>query len=273
MLRVLPLRFAFRAIDSLYFPPGKAANILRGAFGTILRATAGETLFTRVFAPSVTGQGPSGFADSPRPFVLRAAHLNGCRFAAGSEFDFGFPIFDTRAEMVEAVTKTFTRLAQEGLGPGRGRAELTSVSGDVPLTLSLEPAAEIVERVTVRFVTPTELKTAGGLADRPEFAILAARLRDRVSALCGLYGDGPLEIDFHGFAERAAGIRMTRCDVRHESAVRRSSRTGQTHPIGGFTGEAEYEGDLREFLPYLEAARWTGVGRQTVWGKGELDVH
>jgi hypothetical protein len=29
---------------------------------------------------------------------------------------------------------------------------------------------------------------------------------------------------------------------------------------------------MAEFLPYLEAARWTGVGRQTVWGKGEIAV-
>jgi hypothetical protein len=56
------------------------------------------------------------------------------------------------------------------------------------------------------------------------------------------------------------------------SIERRSSRTGQTHPIGGFQGTVEYTGPLDEFLPYLEAARWTGVGRQAVWGKGEIAV-
>jgi CRISPR/Cas system endoribonuclease Cas6 (RAMP superfamily) len=44
------------------------------------------------------------------------------------------------------------------------------------------------------------------------------------------------------------------------------------HSLGGFTGEAEYEGELAEFLPWLRAARWVGVGRQTVWGKGEVRV-
>jgi hypothetical protein len=34
----------------------------------------------------------------------------------------------------------------------------------------------------------------------------------------------------------------------------------------------EYAGELGEFLPWLRAARWTGVGRQTVWGKGDLRV-
>jgi len=43
---------------------------------------------------------------------------------------------------------------------------------------------------------------------------------------------------------------------------------GQRHPLGGFVGEAEYEGELAEFLPYLRLGKWVGVGRQTVWGRG-----
>ena len=66
---------------------------------------------------------------------------------------------------------------------------------------------------------------------------------------------------------------MTRCNVRHIDVERRSSRTGaQIHSIGGFVGEAEYEGELGKFIPYLKAASWTGVGRQTVWGKGEVRI-
>ena len=87
-----------------------------------------------------------------------------------------------------------------------------------------------------------------------------------------LHGAGPLEIDFRGMGERAAAVRMVRCELRRVESVRRSSKTEQTHPLSGFMGEAEYEGDLAEFLPYLEAARWTGVGRQTVWGKGVIEV-
>jgi hypothetical protein len=37
-------------------------------------------------------------------------------------------------------------------------------------------------------------------------------------------------------------------------------------------GEADYEGELGEFLPILRAAEYTGVGRQTVWGKGSIGV-
>ena len=53
---------------------------------------------------------------------------------------------------------------------------------------------------------------------------------------------------------------------------RRSTRTGQVHPLGGFAGWAEYEGELAEFLPWLRAAYWTGVGRHTVWGYGAISI-
>ena len=72
--------------------------------------------------------------------------------------------------------------------------------------------------------------------------------------------------------ERASAVEMIRCQLRQVEAERRSSRTGYSHTIGGFVGEAYYEGDLSEFLPYLEAAQWTGVGRHCVWGNGELRV-
>jgi hypothetical protein len=150
---------------------------------------------------------------------------------------------------------------------GAGRVILSAVA---PVSLELEAVGRAPEKIRVEFLSPTELKHEQRVVERPEFAVLFGRIRDRVSTLRKLYGPGALEMDFQGSGERAAAVRMTRWDGRRVEAERRSSRTGQSHPIGGFVGVAEYEGDLGEFLPYLEAGRWTGVGRQSVWGKGEF---
>jgi hypothetical protein len=187
--------------------------------------------------------------------------LDGQTIPQGSPFYFDLNCFAMRLPVVDQVTEAVSKLEW---------AELNGVTGS-PVVLDLTPRIQPVHRSWVRFVTPTELKTEGGLAERPEFGVLACRIRDRLSSLRERYDDGPLEIDFRAFGERAARVRMTRCDVRQVDVSRRSSRTGQVHPIGGFVGEAEYEGDLAEFVPYLEAAAWTGVGRQTVWGKGALE--
>lgn len=247
-----------------------------------------------LFGGSRTAQGPSGLADWPRPFVFRATHLDGRTIRAGETFFFDLNLFDMGNPSIAYLVLAFAQLAHEGLGPRRGRANLTEVSqvgesgeqvariydgesfllqqGAAPMELSLEPVPERVERVRVRFVTPTELKSGQKVAARPGFGVLAARIRDRLSTLKKLYDDGPLEIDFRGFGERATQVRMTRCKLERVDVERRSSRTGQVHPIGGFVGEAEYEGELNEFMPYLRAAKWTGVGRQTVWGKGEVAI-
>lgn len=250
----------------------------------------GSCPYARMFVPTALSYGPSGLADWPRPFVFRATHLDGRTIDVGESFYFDLNLFDINSPAVAYLVLAFAQLAREGLGARRSRVELTGVSqldseGNVtaaiwdggsllqnppPLELNLAPLAEPVTRLHVSFLTPTELKSGQQIAGRPEFSILAARIRDRISILREIYGDGPLQIDFRAFGDRAAQVRMTRCQIQTVDILRRSSRTGQAHSIGGFTGEADYEGNLTEFVPYLLAAKWTGVGRQTVWGKGEI---
>jgi CRISPR-associated endoribonuclease Cas6 len=280
-------RFHFRALDQVHFPQGKSANVVRGAFGSVLRDAVPPEVYARLFEPGKSlGAAPSGLADWPRPFVLRVAHLDGLTVPAGDSFYLDAHVFDLHRPTLVHFRAALSRLAEKGLGPGRGRAELErteqlDVAGAAqavwetsaaPIVANLDPEPCPVERVTIRFQTPTELKSAGGLAERPEFAIVFGRLRDRISTLRSLYGAGALDIDFEGLGERAARVELRRSDLAWEQVKRKSGRTGQVHPIGGFTGEAEYAGDLAEFLPWLRAARWVGVGRQTVWGKGDVRV-
>jgi hypothetical protein len=301
-----PLRFEFIARESLHFPPGKAANILRGALGIIFQGIACRPecrdarlcdirhtcSYARVFEPTSQGVGPSGLSYWPRPFVFRARHLDGRTIQTGEPFHFDLHVFSLDPAVLADFILTFAALASEGIGPRRGKAELQRVQrlplgnqheqflyrGSMPIatvepaSLDLEPAASAHTRIRVEFLSPTELKHDHKISSRPEFPILFGRIRDRVSTLRALYGPGPLDIDFRGMRARAARVRMTNCDVRREEADRRSTRTGQSHSIGGFVGVAEYEGEMSEFLPYLEACRWVGVGRQAVWGKGEIAI-
>ena len=302
-------RFHFRAAGSLYFPPYKSGNIVRGAFGDLFRKLVcvpschdartcdvrSTCAYARVFEPQAArGEGPSGLADWPRPFVFRASHLDGRTILQEEPFYFDVHIFDTCDPALQYFVLAFAQLGRDGLGPGRGRAELTAVDeldldgvtvarvfdGDrfkmaklaAPSTVELTFVPASVDRIRVGFVTPTELKSGRQLADRPEFGVLFGRLRDRISTLRALYGAGPLEIDFRAMGERARAVRIAKCELSRADVDRLSSRTDQRHPLGGFVGEVVYQGDLKEFLPYLRVGKWTGVGRQTVWGKGELEV-
>jgi hypothetical protein len=222
--------------NPLPFGPGEAGNYWRGKLGMLLPE--------EWFSPKRVG-GPSGLADPPRPFVLRIPE--------DQPLLVGVNVF--AADAVEPLKEALLKLGA------------ISIESE-PVTLSLVDTGEAVAGLRVSMVTPTELK--GG--PQPAFHVLFARVRDRVSTLRALYGDGPLEIDFRAMGTRAKDIRLMRCELRHVLAQRSSSRTGQTHALNGFIGTMEYEGALSEFLPLLRAAEWTGVGRQTVWGKGQIVV-
>jgi hypothetical protein len=234
-----------------------AGNVLRGALGNVLREVACPEDYARIFEPASTHAGPSGLSDWPRPFVFRGAALNGRTVQTGERFCFGLHLFDTRPSAFDHFTRAFAEWA-----------DLISVEHEC-MAVDLNPPAAPVSRIRVEFQTPTEL-IANGQCATGQFSVLLSRARDRVSSLRSLYGAGPLEIDFRGLAERGRTVKTVRIELRRVTVERRSSRTGQRHGIGGFVGFAEYEGDLAEFLPYLEAAQWTGVGRHCTWGNGQI---
>ncbi|HTW67099.1 MAG TPA: CRISPR system precrRNA processing endoribonuclease RAMP protein Cas6 [Bryobacteraceae bacterium] len=253
---LLVCRFQLSARRVIQFPAGMPGNVLRGALGHALRETASAEDYARIFEPPACAAGPSGLSDPPRPFVIRASNLDGRMVQAGERFCFGVNLFDTHHPPLDPIRRAFAKWA-----------ELVSVE-DSRASVNLNPRSDRVCGAQVEFQTPTELKNTAS----PEFGVLLARIRDRVSTLRALYGAGPLEIDFRGIAERARTVRTVRSELTQVRIERRSSRTGQRHGIGGFTGFAEYEGDLAEFVPYLEAAQYTGVGRHCTWGNGQIRV-
>ena len=259
IFRLRTRRFDLLAVNRVSFPAGSAANTLRGTLGKLLW---GSPAFSAHFAPRLS-TGPSGLADPPRPFVLRAAHLNGAVFEPGQSFHFDVNIFDSRAALEETFARALSEPAATGI------RLLHDPAPPVWQSLDLNPASPATA-VTIAFRTPTDLKGKLTPGEIP-FAVLFARVRDRIATLSTLYGDGPLAIDFKGMATRAAAVRNVSSELFYCHVNRQSKSSGNTHPLGGFTGLADYEGDLTEFIPWLHAAWWTGVGRHTVWGNGVIE--
>ena len=290
------IRFRLVAKTEIYLPPHKAGNTLRGMFGTILRKSAcfpectdarscprRETCpYAKIFEPGTTNTAAEGLRDWPRPFVFRTADLNGCHIQADQCFTFELNLFQLYHSAIDAIVRCFAELGTEGLGAARGEVELHSVRFVTLAGEEMQPAAICrlplyskgagASKIQVVFRSPTEIKSNNEIATVPAFPVLVTRIRERVETLRRLYGGASDMIPATDFIERAHQIQTAVCDLKHSSVNRRSSKTGQRHPIGGFVGRAVYEGKLDEFLPYLEAAVFTGVGRHTAWGNGELEV-
>lgn len=274
-LRVLTLRLLCR--EAMHLPAGQAANLFRGQLGRTLKkqkcmAECKDVKlclrpcpYRRIFSP-VSEQGPSGLADPPRPFVLRVAHLDGCTLRPGYEFSFSVHVFDMDA--AEAIGRVAASVACSGLGPGRGSAELVALEEKTE-EISLDPLGVAPEAIRIRFLTPTQLKGWDGAGPLP-FSVLFARARDRVANLSRLYGGSAPEVDYRQLGADAAAVSTTDFRLGRVRVARQSRRTGHRYDLGGLTGTMDVRGDLRTTLPWLQAACWTGVGKQTVWGNGAI---
>jgi CRISPR/Cas system endoribonuclease Cas6 (RAMP superfamily) len=67
-------------------------------------------------------------------------------------------------------------------------------------------------------------------------------------------------------------VRTVSLNVRWEERFRTSSKTRQRHELSGFVGEAVYEGDLDEFLPWITVGELVHLGKHTAWGMGQIEL-
>ena len=177
---------------------------LRGAFGMMLRETASRAAICAHLRAESAAAGQAVSPIRPRPFVFRAAHLDGADHPRRLP-----PSISTCTCSTPGIppARLFTRLTRASPRPASAPAADAppwSPSATNTSPFALDAAHESAARVRVQFLTPTELKSGQQLVTRPEFPILFARLRDRISTLRALYGPGPLDIDFRAMGERAA---------------------------------------------------------------------
>jgi CRISPR/Cas system endoribonuclease Cas6 (RAMP superfamily) len=248
--------------------------------------------------------------DIPRPFVFRAPHTQQTRFEQGQLFEFVLVLIGRALDFLPHFVLSFRELAAEGLGLNRAKCNLERVEQIKPCPGGAEdcqtevvfaaedqlfrateamttgewikaaptiplPAGALggVQRLTVRFLTPTFLRADGAVIHRPEFHHLFKRLRDRINALSTFFGDGPLHADFSELGKRAEVVKTVSCDVTWSERFRTSSKTRQRHELSGFVGEAIYEGDLAEFLHWLLLGELVHVGKHAAWGNGRIEVN
>jgi hypothetical protein len=63
----------------------------------------------------------------PVPSFSGARHLDGRTILPGQPFHFDLNVFSMRRDVLAHFVLTFAALAREGLGPGRGKADLQRV--------------------------------------------------------------------------------------------------------------------------------------------------
>jgi hypothetical protein len=259
--------------------------------------------YARFFCPTIPAGRPeiARLRDPPRPFVLADPRPEANELPGGVPVALGLAVVGTAVEDLPYFVVTLRKLGEDGVGTKRVRFRIESVrcvdACGVPTEKVFERGSDVVrstrqalratdlerpgdasaKRVRVRFVTPADVRGAaaqqGAAGEAPAFGVLVRRARDRLGALATFFGDGPLGIDPRAIGAEADGVRTSASEILVAEHARRSSRTGQRHPIRGVVGAAVYEGEqVAGAMPLLRLAEVVGVGKHATFGNGRIEV-
>lgn len=233
----------------------------------------------------------------PRPFVIEPPSDGKTRYEPGERLRFGLLLVGKAIGYLPYFILAFRELGRAGLGRERGKCLLREVKAYHPLNgdeevVYSEAAGEVsksslvlgwdelverakslpTDRITVRFLTPVRMKYEGHLVSQPDFHHLVRALLRRISALYYFHCGERWEFDFKGAIERAEKVRTARCETQWVDWERYSGRQKVRMKLGGFVGEAEYEGDIAEFRPLLLLGQIVHVGKACVFGNGKYEL-
>lgn len=261
------LRYDFRARDPFHFPRFLTGNIFRGALGSFLQS-ADQGAYRLLFAARSAHE--KGLNTPPRPFALRCSEIDGRSFSTTEIFSLRLNLFLPDLSILAALSAALLAMSETGFGTTRSRATLLLPPEQLRHSISLDPYCARTKGLRIHFVTPTDLKVHDALGEPLAFPNLLRLAGRRLDRLRTLYGIGPVGFDWATLNNAAAQVALIDSKLQQVNVSRRGSRTGQTHSLGGFIGHADYMGDMSNFLPIFRAACFTGVGRHTAWGNGEL---
>jgi hypothetical protein len=330
-LRLARYAIELRAVEAARLP-AFSGTTLRGAFGYALkravcvmphRDCAKCLLADRCTYPFVFETAPAAGSklesqqNAPHPFALEPPiEDKGTRgqgegpgesrsspriLAPGDAIAFGLSLYGRAIESLPYIVFAIHGMAENGLGAGRARFDLTRVESLDPdgarhshydpksgrldslhatgagldqwVEARLAAMPFKPETLALRFRTPARIKSDDQLQPRPSFDLLVRNLLRRVSMLAELYGETPLDLDYGGLLARAATVTVRSSALHWWDVERYSTRQQTAMRMGGFVGTIEFAGAaIGGFLPLFAAGELLGIGKGTGFGLGRFEL-
>jgi CRISPR-associated endoribonuclease Cas6 len=238
----------------------------------------------------------------PHPFVIEPPPEKRRGYKPGDEINFGLTLIGRAINYLPYFIYTFDELGKIGIGKGKARYELKTVSSQELAVSNLEKEKLIYssdtktlkqfntstiflgfqdfdsktlnsQLLTLNFVTPTRILYGGHLTLDLEFHILIRNLLRRLSLLSYFHCNiDPSEWDFKGMIEKAKDIRVKEKNLHWYDWQRYSGRQETRIKMGGFVGGITFEGNIEPFMPLIRAGEILHVGKGTGFGLGKYGI-
>lgn len=302
-------RLTLKILDPLILPPYKGSTF-RGGFGnafkkvvcTVKNTECNECLlkskciYSYVFEtpPPENSEILRKYEKAPHPFVIEPPIETKRIYHPDETLAFNLILIGKALDYLPYFIYTFEELGKIGIGKGRGKYELQEVvcegkqiynSTDRQLkslqsnNLSLSSSLDVLrtrttdtDTVSLTFLTPTRIIVNADLVVDLEFHHLIRSLLRRISTISYFHYGKRLELDFKGMIEKAQKVKVIDRKTKWYDWERYSARQDTRMNMGGFVGKTTFEGDLGEFMPFIELGEMLHVGKGTSFGLGKYEI-
>lgn len=237
--------------------------------------------------------------DAPSPFVLEPPLTEQREFKVGDQFTVKLILIGNAIGQLPYFIYAFTLLGERiGLGTAKGKFTLLQAT-DSDGKKMYEHRAQTVKdsfrifrsgeflngsssaRLTFKFTTPTRIMTSHGngsrhlmrLREADDFWTFVESLHHRLFALSSLHcGAESADYREHKLPLHSHPVSLVESSIRWHDWERRSNRQGTIMKLGGFVGEATFEGEFAALLPLLRIGEHLHVGKNTSFGLGKYEL-
>lgn len=292
-------KYTFQCVFNRYaFLPPYKGSAFRGAFGHSLRHVACAVkkddcrsclLAARcVYAKAMEvldSKGPK----VGHPYIIEPPLSQKREYIQGDGFDFNLILLGDINDYFPFFVYAVERMGEIGVGRRiegvRGKFQIKDIiaGGEsiyVPASkrLSGQYVAEHIKlsqlrenrsgNLSLEFLTPLRFKSGNNISARLDFTSLVRCMLRRISSIMNTYGQGEPDIDYRGLLQRSEAVRTTSERLYWQSWSRYSNRQNASTSLSGIMGTISFKGEIGEFLPLMELARFLHVGKQSTFGLG-----
>lgn len=308
-LKYQRFQFVLEAVTELLLPEYKGST-LRGGFGHSFREIVctmrpipcstcllqQKCPYPQLFETPINGAEPvfmKGVNTGPQPFILEPTLETKQLYHSGDKVEFVLVLLGKAIEYLPYFVYTFDRLGSRGIGKGRGKFTLQEVSVwqehwqpiynskskvlqkfTTPESGLPEPkAVQSLDKISLQFVTPSRIKSAGKLVSEIAFREIVNSLFRRVYTLAFFHMPAAqVNWDWRPHLTAANDISVGQSNLEWKDWERYSNRQNTKMKMGGFIGEITFEGALTPWLPLLRLGEVTHIGKGATFGLGKYII-
>lgn len=282
-----------------FLPPYKGSTF-RGAFGHSLKHVACAVkkddcracllaircVYAKAMEPN-DSKGPK----SGHPYIIEPPLSQKREYSEGDRFDFCIILLGDINDFFPFFVYAVERMGEIGVGRRingiRGKFEIQEIvaggesiydamekklSTDYhPEDICLKVQGEAGPgELRIDFITPLRFKSGNSISTDLSFTTFTKCVLRRASSLMKSYGQGEPDIDYQGLIQRSESVTTTSEQLYWQTWSRYSNRQNASTSLSGIMGKIFFRGEIGEFLPLIELARFLHVGKQSTFGLGQF---